>query len=129
MRDDVGMNTRAEGVLMGVLGAGALVLAGLAQTEQLPRNHVIGIRTGATTASDAAWIAGHRASAWSVALAGLILLAAGWWLARSGQPDSSPRIVIWSTWIAVVVVIGIGAVQAHHVATDTAPATSSLEWR
>lgn len=43
----------------------------------LPRNPVVGIRTPATLASDAAWRAGHRAGARVFVVTGLLLAIAG----------------------------------------------------
>ena len=44
-------------------------------TGTLPRNDLIGIRTAATRASDAAWVAAHRAGAGDLRGAGIAALA------------------------------------------------------
>lgn len=111
------------GPLFSIIGAGFLWLAWLMQHERLPRNGLVGMRTKATTASDVAWNAAHRASAWSVAVAGVILLAAGLWLLLARQPASIDRNVVLGTCIAILVVIVVGGVQADRVAKGTTSAS------
>jgi multisubunit Na+/H+ antiporter MnhG subunit len=66
--------------------------------------------------SDTAWHAAHRASAWSIAVAGVMFLAtAGLLVWRDWGPNDERRLVLGMTTLAVVVVL-IGAVQAHLVA-------------
>lgn len=112
------------GPLFGIIGAGFLWLAWLMQNERLPRNGLVGMRTKATMASDAAWNASHRASAWSVALTGVILLAAGVWLWLARQSASDHGDVVLGTCIAIVVVIVVGGIQADRVAKGTTSASS-----
>lgn len=111
------------GAFFGIIGAGFLWLAWLMQHERLPRNGLVGMRTKATMASDAAWNASHRASAWSVALAGVILLIAGLWLLLTRQSASSSRNVVLGTCLAILVVILVGGIQADRVAKGTASAS------
>lgn len=112
------------GPLFGLVGAGFLWLAWLMQNERLPRNGLVGMRTKATMASDAAWNASHRASAWSVALAGVVLLAAGLWLLLARQSASADRTVVLGTCLAILVVIVVGGIQADRVAKGTTSASS-----
>lgn len=82
-----------------ILPAASLISVGLllgwtahaSRTDGLERNALIGIRTRATMASDAAWHAGHRAAArpldiaaWASAgsgVVGTVMAIAGWWIA------------------------------------------------
>jgi uncharacterized membrane protein len=116
---------RINGPLFAILGAGSLWIAWLMQNERRPRNGLVGMRTSATMASDAAWKASHRASAWSVAVTGVILLAAGLWLLLTRQSASDERTVLNGACIAVLVVLVVGGVQAHRVAKGTTSASSS----
>lgn len=110
------------GPLFAIIGAVFLWLAWLMQHERLPRNGLVGMRTKATMASEAAWNASHRASAWSVALAGVILLEAGLWLLLTRQPATLNRNVVLGTCVAVIVVIVVGGIQADRVAKSTTSA-------
>lgn len=112
------------GPFFGIIGAGFLWLAWLMHQERLPRNGLVGMRTKATMASDAAWNASHRASAWSVALAGLVLLVAGLWLLLSRSSAGSSRNVVLGTCVAILVVIVVGGIQADRVARGTSSASS-----
>ncbi len=118
------MTSRAEGTLFGILGAGSLGLAWLMHTDKLPRNQLVGMRTGATTVNDAAWLAGHRASAGSVALAGVILLGSSLWLLLAHQSTRQTRTVVLGSSILVGVLIVIGGLQADHAAKEVLRATS-----
>jgi hypothetical protein len=111
------------GPLFAVLGAGFLWLAWLMQNERLPRNGLVGMRTKATMASDAAWNASHRASAWSVALAGVILLAAGVWLWLARDSGGDGRSIVLGSCVAILVVIVAGGIQADRVAKGTTSAS------
>ncbi len=115
---------RSTGTLLGIIGAGLLWLAWLMQNGWLPRNELVGMRTGATTANDAAWLASHRASAWSVALAGAVLLAASLWLLLARQSVNTQRNVVLGSALIVVVVVVVGGIQADRVAKDTTRASS-----
>jgi hypothetical protein len=103
------------GLLFSVLGIGSFWIAYLCSTEQLKRNGSVGMRTKATMAS-AAWYAAHRASAWSIAVAGLILLAVGVWVLVTSPDDARIRAAVLGGAIAVGVVILIGGLQADRVA-------------
>ncbi len=80
---------RLTGALLAAIGGGSLWMAWLMRNARLPRNDLAGMRTRATLASDEAWIAAHRASAWSIALTGVLLLAGGIWLLLDRQPPGS----------------------------------------
>lgn len=107
---------KLTGPLFSVIGVGSLWIAYLCATERLKRNGSVGMRTKATMASDAAWYAAHRASAWSIAVAGLIFLAVGIWLLVTRPDDAGARTAVLGSAIAVLVVIVIGGVQADRVA-------------
>lgn len=104
------------GPLYAILGAGTLWLAYLCATGRLKRNGLVGMRTRATMATDAAWYAAHRASAWSIAVAALILLAVGVWLLLARPGDVEARSAVLGTSLIVLVVVVIGGVQADRVA-------------
>ena len=113
------VRVQVTGPFFVIVGAVFLWLAWLMQNERLPRNGLVGMRTKATMASEAAWNASHRASAWSVALAGVILLAAGLWLLLTRQSASLNRNVVLGTCVGILVVIVVGGVQADRVAKGT----------
>lgn len=113
------VRVQITGPFFAIVGAVFLWLAWLMQNERLPRNGLVGMRTKATMASDAAWNASHRASAWSVALAGVIMLAAGLWLLLTRQPASLNRNVVLGTCVGILVVIVVGGIQADRVAKGT----------
>ena len=107
------------GNLFAVLGIGFLWLAQLMRTERLPRNPLVGMRTRATMADDRAWKAAHRASTWSVAVAGVVLLAAGAWLLLDREsPQADAKVVLVTTVVLLAVVVA-GGVQADRVARRT----------
>jgi uncharacterized membrane protein len=100
-----------------VVAAGLLLAAAvMARTGRLSRNYLVGIRLPSTMKSDAAWHAAHRASAWSIAVAGVVLLAtAGLSVSRDWSTEGERALVLGMTTLAVIVVF-VGAVQAHLVA-------------
>lgn len=110
----------ATGSIFTLVGAGSLWTAWLCSTERLKRNGFVGMRTHATMATDAAWYAAHRASAWSLAVTGLLLLGTGIWLLASGRSASSERNLVVGVTILILIVISIGGLQAHQVAKDVA---------
>lgn len=112
------------GTLFSIIGIGFLWIAWLMTNERLPRNDLVGMRTRATLASDAAWNAAHRASAWSVALTGVVLLVAGVWLLLNRQSPGTNRNAVIGTCVAIVIIIVAGGIQAHQVAKGTTSASS-----
>lgn len=114
---------RITGPLFSIIGAGFLWLSWIMASGRLPRNGLVGMRTKATMASDTAWNASHRASAWAVAVAGVILLAAGFWLLLTRPSPSVERNVVLATCLAILVVIVVGGVQADRVAKGTTSAS------
>ena len=104
------------GLFFTVAGLGSLLLAYLCATGRLKRNGIVGMRTQATMASDAAWHAAHRTSAWSLAVAGLIFLALAAWIAatRPGNLDGSNVVIV--SVVAVLAIVIAGGVQADRVA-------------
>jgi uncharacterized membrane protein len=112
----------------GLLAGGGVVLlatAALARVGKLPRNRFLGMRTPATLRSDTAWVAAHRASAWSLVLAAAVLLGAGGWLLSTRPPDETASRASLPIGIAVVAVIVAGGVHADVVARRTAGADKS----
>ena len=110
---------QSTGLWFGAFGAGALGLAGLMHAERLPRNGLVGMRTGATMASDAAWNAGHHDSAWAVALAGVVLLGTAGWLLLDRRASGAHRGAVLGTSIGLAVaLVVIGGVQADRAARD-----------
>lgn len=114
---------RITGPLFAIIGVGSLWMAWLMGSERLPRNGLVGMRTRATMASDAAWNAAHRASAWSIALTGLVLLVGGIWLLLDRRSPESTRNVVLGISLAVLAVVVIGGVQADRVAKGTTSAS------
>ena len=92
----------------------------LCTSERLKRNSIVGMRTSATMASDAAWFAAHRVSAWSIALAGVVFLAVGVWLVAVRPGDAAVSGVVLGSAAVVLVVILIGGLQADRVARGVA---------
>jgi hypothetical protein len=107
------------GVLFLVVGLAAAVAAVMAANGSLPRNRIVGMRTRATLASDAAWRAAHRASAWSVAAAGAISTALGLYLLVAQPSRSTKAAVAIAASAALLVLVVIGGVQADRVARRT----------
>lgn len=82
-----------------------------ASAGTLPRNDFIGIRTAATRASDAAWVAAHRAGAADLRRTGVAALATAvlpW--GAVVVPDGYREAVI-----VVPVLIGVGAILGFTV--------------
>lgn len=110
---------RVIGALHSVTGLGLLWVGYLSATERLRRNGLVGMRTKATMASDAAWFTAQRASAWSVLTAGLILFGVGIWLLFTGPSDATTTAAVVSSALLVVLVVVIGGLQADWVARGT----------
>ncbi|MDF2048019.1 MULTISPECIES: SdpI family protein [Microbacterium] len=74
----------------------------------LPRNDFIGIRTGATRASDEAWIAAHRAGAVDLAWsgAGALLTALGPWAALIVPTSLREFVIVVAVVVGLVVLLG-----------------------
>lgn len=107
------------GVLFLVVGLATVAVAVMAANGSLPRNRIVGMRTRATLASDAAWQAAHRASAWSLAAAGVISVALGLYLLVARPSRSTEAAVALAASGALLVLVVIGGVQAHRVARRT----------
>lgn len=75
-------------------------------------------------ASDAAWNAAHRASAWSIALTGVVLLVGGVWLLLARRSPDTARNAVLGITLAVLVIVVVGGVQANQVAKGTTSASS-----
>ena len=108
-----------------ILPAASLVSVGLllgwtahaSRTDGLERNALIGIRTRATMASDAAWHAGHRAAArpldvaaWASAgsgVVGTVMAIAGWWIAG---------VVVALGYVALLALLGVATIRAGRAA-------------
>ncbi|HEV2071337.1 MAG TPA: SdpI family protein [Acidimicrobiales bacterium] len=110
---------RMIGALHSVTGLGLLWVGYLSATERLPRNGLVGMRTRATMASDDAWFAAHRAGAWSLLIAGLILFGVGVWLVFVGPSDATTTAAAMSSAVLIIVVVVIGGLQADRVARGT----------
>ena len=105
-----------RGPLFSIVGLAALGLAYLCATQRLGRNRFVGIRTTATLRSDDAWYAAHRASAWSIAVAGSVSLGVGLWLVLADPTETTVASAVIATSVVVLVVIAVGGVQAHRAA-------------
>ncbi|MDF1705848.1 MAG: SdpI family protein [Aeromicrobium sp.] len=94
--------------------------AGASRAGTLERNALIGIRTRATMASDAAWAAGHhaaepalRAAAWACGAAGLVgtvLAIVGTWLAG---------VAVGAGYGALLVMLVLATARASRAARAT----------
>jgi hypothetical protein len=106
-----------SGWLLAAVGAIIAVVACLGAGGRLPRNRIVGMRTSATLATDEAWKAAHRASAWSLGVAAVLTLSCGVWLLVSRPSDGVAHGVTRAVMgVVVVVVVVVGGVQAHRVA-------------
>jgi len=93
-------------VLMLALGVASLWVARRAAAGTLPRNDLVGIRTAATRASDAAWIAAHRAGAADLRWIGVVALVTAVLIWPTlGMPEGAREIAL-----AVVVLGGAALV-------------------
>lgn len=117
------------GLLGGVSLVGCAVLlwwaTAAAAAGRLPRNASIGIRTRATTASDAAWVAGHRAAlspARAVAIvSGLLGVAMAATSVVAGTAD--PGAAVITLFVLGYGVMGVGTVVAARTAERGARGT------
>jgi hypothetical protein len=73
---DAGSTVSLTGSLF-TLALVLLVVAGMARSGSLARNGAVGIRTRSTTASDQAWVAGHRAAYGALRATGWLSLGFG----------------------------------------------------
>lgn len=103
------------GILFLLFGIGFLVLCGLSATGELPRNRLAGMRTRTTLASDAAWSAAHRASAWSLGASGAICCATAA-LSVTSLDSGDEYTVATIAAICVGVVLIVGGMQANAAA-------------
>lgn len=93
-----------------------IALGRLAKAGRLPRNVFAGIRIPSTMRSDEAWLAGHRAAAWDLTIAGLgpIVLAV---VAGTGKPAGDRQKVmsqIGTAWLLGW--LGVAVVRADRAA-------------
>ena len=108
------------GALFCLTGLVLLGAAWLGATGGLKRNRIAGMRTRSTLASDEAWYAGQRASAWSVAAAGLMTAASGIALLAAQPADETTGRVALVVGAIDVVVLIVGGVQANRAAKAAA---------
>lgn len=121
--DGLGLEaSRWKALLVGgslvVGGVVLLAIAWLSFGGRLPRNGSVGIRTGATMASEAAWRRAHLAAApWTMAQ-GVVLGAGGAWVLVRRPSERATAVAT----VAVVVVLGVLVAVAVVVATTAAEA-------
>jgi uncharacterized membrane protein len=106
------------GLVLTIAGAIIGIVAWLGARGRLPRNCIAGMRTPATLASDEAWKAAHRASAWALAVAAVVSVSCGLWLLIARPSEDSARVTTTIAFGAVLIVAVVGGVQAHVVAKD-----------
>jgi uncharacterized membrane protein len=104
------------GILFTIGGVGFLGMAWLCARGKLRRNPIAGMRTSATMASDAAWFAAHRASAWAIAVDGVVMLGTGLWVALSRPLEAAEEEALGRACVLILVVTVVGGIQAHLVA-------------
>jgi len=110
-----------QGWGLAICGASLLWVSWLSARGQLKRNGAVGIRSGATMASDAAWMAGHRASAWAMAVGSTVVLGAGVYLLVKKPERGRASLVTLSAILVLVVFVAIGVVLANRAALATRP--------
>ena len=95
-------------------------LAYLAVADRIPRNGTVGMRTEATKASDAAWFAAQRASAWSLVAMGLVFGVTGVWITARQPEDGIVAKLVMGSALVVVVIAVAGGLHADSVARAVA---------
>lgn len=99
----------ANGLGALLIAAGALlaVVAIRSRRGSLPRNWIVGIRSTSTLASDAAWVAAHRAAAPSLAFGSVGSVVAGIALAfRPSNRVGLAIVLVGLVWLLTFVVAG-----------------------
>lgn len=112
-------------VAMLALAAVSFWTARRASAGTLPRNDLIGIRTAATRASDAAWVAAHRAGAADLRRTGVAALATAvlpW--ASVAVPDAYREAIIVLTVLGGVGAILVLTIRSAVVGVRAARAVS-----
>jgi len=99
-------------------------LAWAGTRNRLPRNAIVGIRLPATTRSDPAWYAAHRAAAPHSIGAGIWFLLGGLAAALLADSDDDRATMLFSGWAIALVWVAIAivvAVRAAKAADATEP--------
>jgi len=113
------MNVLAASIGFLSVGLTAVLVAVMSTSGGLERGGVVGIRTRATTSSDAAWAESHRVARPLLMSAGWSALAFAALLVAWEVADLSPRIaaVLAAAGLVEVLTLTIwGAVKGHHAA-------------
>ena len=101
-------------VILAAVGVLILVAGRLSAAGRLPRNGFVGIRIPSTMRSDRAWLAGHRAGAFALTMAGggsaVIAIAS----AMVSSNPSAPLISV--AWLVAWTVVA--AIKANRAARD-----------
>ncbi len=119
-------------MLVGLITGALLILVGTtiwrvtaaAASGRLRRNGWVGIRLGSTGASDAAWLAGHRAALSSSRTTGIVSLVIGLVMIVDGliTRDGEGSILLWMLFVIgygeVLIATITMAVRAHRAATQ-----------
>lgn len=84
--------------------------------DRLPRNAILGIRLAATTRSDAAWYAAHRAAAPANIGAGIWFLLSGLAAATLATSDNGRAIILLSGYAIALVWVAIAVLRAVRAA-------------
>lgn len=103
------------GILLMLVGAGAVWgLTAAAADGRLKRNPFAGIRTAATGASDAAWVAGHRAALPTARSIGLMSLVFGAAMMIDGivTRDEEGSVLFWIMFVLGYGGIFVGTIMA-----------------
>jgi hypothetical protein len=105
-----------KAIRLGLAGLVVVVLGRLAAAGRLPRNLFAGIRIPSTIRSDEGWLAGHKAAASALTVAGLGPVAAAVIVtARSPEPDTETLLLrIANGWLLGW--IGLATLQASRAA-------------
>jgi hypothetical protein len=106
------------GALFLPIGAALLWVGHLAQHGRLRRNRLVGVRTRTTMASEEAWIAAHRASAWSMTASGAVLLAAGTFVLVLRPSETVTGMIIGAGALGMLAFVVMGGVQGQRAAKD-----------
>lgn len=112
------------GVALAVAGLVILLVGKLANDGRIGRNHLLGIRTKATMASNDAWRAAHEAAWPSLFWAGITATVIGLFLAAL-EPGRGDAIALVGIGIFAVVMLVVAATrQAMRAAARVGPDTA-----
>ncbi len=90
--------------------------ASAGRRRSLPRNALLGVRTGSTTRSDTARYAAHEAATAFDALAGIWFLVGGLLAGLAGDSDGERAAILISAWAVGLVQRAVAVIVAERAA-------------